>query len=128
MVDKEFIRKQHFSKGVSIRELSRTFKMSRKTIRKFLVDSSIPQYTRHLSRPKPVTGAYCPVILSWLKKDLEAPKRQRRTAKRIYDHLVIEYDFQGAGGLGRCDGPYWRGEPKGIPFLYEATLQWSSLR
>lgn len=62
MVDKEFIRKQYFSKGVSIRELSRTFKMSRKTIRKFLVDSSIPQYTRHLSRPKSVTGAYCPMM------------------------------------------------------------------
>ncbi len=71
MVDKELIQKQHFSKGVSIRELSRTFKMSRKTIRKFLVDSSIPQYTRPLSRPKPVTRAYCPVILSFLKKDLE---------------------------------------------------------
>lgn len=96
MVEKEFIRKQHFSKGISIRELSRTHKMSRKTIRKFLVDSSIPQYTRHLSRPKPLTGAYCPVILSWLKKDLEAPKKQRHTAKRIYDRLVIEYDFQGA--------------------------------
>ena len=44
MVDKEYIRKKHFLEGWSIRELSRQLKVSRKTVRKMLRQSSgIPQ-------------------------------------------------------------------------------------
>lgn len=35
------------------------------------------------------------MIEEWLRADLEAPRKQRHTARRIYQRLVEEYGFQG---------------------------------
>jgi transposase len=39
---------------------------------------------------------YRAVILEWLKSDLDAPRKQRHTAHRIYSRLLEEYEFSGA--------------------------------
>ena len=62
VVDREYIRKQHFREGWSIRKISRQLGMCRKTVRKLLGDSQKPTYTLKEPRPRPVTGPYLEVI------------------------------------------------------------------
>jgi transposase len=91
----ELIKTAHRVYGKSIREISREFGHSRKTVRKALREVS-PRYQRKVSPVSPVMDGYRETILSWLRSDLEVPRNQRHTARRIYNRLLEEYDFQGA--------------------------------
>ena len=93
MVDIEFIRKKHFVDGWSVRRISRQLRLARQTVRKALHRTEPPRYEREHARP--VVGPFEPVIQRWLEEDLEAPPKQRHTAKRVYDRLVAEYGFTG---------------------------------
>ncbi len=75
VVDREYIRKQHFREGWSIRKIARQLGMCRKTVRRLLEDSQVPTYTLKGPRPRPVTGPYLEVIRTWLTEDLQAPRR-----------------------------------------------------
>lgn len=96
MVDKEYIRKQHFREGWSIRKIARQTGICRKTVRRMLRDSEIPAYRLKAPRPRPVTGPYLEIIRTWLREDRNAPGKQRHTAKRVYDRLVAEHGFSGS--------------------------------
>ncbi|MDP9294133.1 MAG: IS21 family transposase [Actinomycetota bacterium] len=52
-----------------------------------------PPRKRSERRPAPKLGAYRPLIDAWLLADREAPRKQRHTAKRVWQRLV---DEQGA--------------------------------
>jgi len=43
-----------------------------------------------VGRPAPKLGAYRPLIDAWLVGDREAPRKQRHTAKRIWERLLSE--------------------------------------
>jgi len=107
MVDKEYIRKRHLVDGWSIRELSKSCKISRQTIRKMLEDAEIPKYQLNTPRPGRVMEQWKPVIESWLRDDEKpgVPKKQRHTANRIYERLCQEYpgEFTAAESTVR----YW---------------------
>lgn len=96
MVTIEFIRKLHYVKGYSIREIKRQTGNARQTIRKALASAEIPRYTLTVERPSPVMGPYMSIVERWLDDDKTAPQKQRHTAKRIYERLVDEYGFTGA--------------------------------
>jgi transposase len=81
--------------GKSIHGIAREYGHSRKTVRKALRGVS-PGYERKKVPVSPVMDAYRAVILEWLKSDLDAPKKQRHTAHRVYSRLVEEYEFSGA--------------------------------
>lgn len=55
-------------------------------------------------KPPPKRGsrldAYRDVIDRWLRDDLDAPRKQRHTAKRIFDRLLDEHDAAGAVSYG----------------------------
>lgn len=112
MVDREYIRKKHFVEGWSIRRISRDLGYSRQAIRKCLQDSSVPRYTLTKPRPAPVMGKWLPVIEQWLRDDETQPKKQRHTAKRVYDRLVAEFpgEFTGAESTVRRVVHQLRGE------------------
>lgn len=95
MVDIEFIRKKHYVEGWSIRKISRNLAISRQSVRKALASAQIPQYKLAIPKPCPVMDPFHNVIKAWLVGDEQAPRKQRHTAKRIYDRLVEEYDFTG---------------------------------
>lgn len=40
------------------------------------------------------------MIDAWLRDDLDAPRKQRHTAKRIFDRLVDEHDATGVVSYG----------------------------
>ena len=50
-----------------------------------------PERKRPVGRPAPALGAYRALIDSWLIADLQAPRKQRHTAKRIWQRLADEH-------------------------------------
>ena len=79
--------------GLSIRELSRRFGVHRRTVRQAL-DSAMPPNRKVAVRPSPVLGPWKVVIDGWLTEDQTAPKKQRHTARRIFERLCNEHDAQ----------------------------------
>lgn len=89
----EQIRRDREREGLSIRELARRHGVHRRAVRQALASPLPPLRKAPESRPAPRLGAYRPLIDGWLIADREAPRKQRHTAKRIWQRLV---DEQGA--------------------------------
>ena len=95
MVDIEFIRKKHLLDGWSVRKISRQLGIARQSVRKALESAEPPRYILRAPRFSPMMDRYRGVIETWLAQDKAAPRKQRHTAKRIYDRLAAEYGFPG---------------------------------
>ncbi len=90
----EEIRKAHFGPdAVSIRSLAETFGVHRRTVRQALVSAVPPPRVVH-DRRSPVLDPWKPVIDGWLEADRSAPKKQRHSARRVFQRLVEEHDAQ----------------------------------
>lgn len=81
--------------GMSIRQAAREFGLSRKTVRKMLQFSVPPGYERKMPVQRPKLGPWLGVIDQILGDDQTQPKKQRHTAKRIWDRLKAEHGFAG---------------------------------
>ena len=80
---------------MSIREAARVFGLHRDTVRKMLAYSVPPGYRRQNPPRKPKLEPYAGVIDRILEDDLGRPRKQRHTAKRIFERLRDEYGFDG---------------------------------
>ena len=80
---------------MSIREASRVFGLHRDTVRKMLSHPVPPGYRRKRPPYRPKLEPYTGVIDGILEDDLSAPKKQRHTAKRIFERLRDEHGFDG---------------------------------
>ena len=85
--EKERIRRAYFLQRKSIRQIARELRHARRTVRKAVYDPSPPRYTRVVPAAKPVLGPFTAIIDQWLDEDLDRPKKQRHTARRIYHRL-----------------------------------------
>jgi transposase len=83
------IRQRVLRDGVSIRQIQRETGLHFDTIKKVLRHSSPPQF-RLPERPKPKIGPYLDRIHDILDSDRELPRKQRHTAKRIFERLQQE--------------------------------------
>ena len=81
--------------GMSQREAARQFGLARKTIRKMMGFSIPPGYQRKKPVAKPMLGPWLGLIDEILEDDQTQPKKQRHTAKRIWDRLKAEHAFKG---------------------------------
>jgi transposase len=72
------------------------FGLHRDTIRKMLQFSVPPGYRRNKPPQKPKLGPFTGVIDAILKSDESGPRKQRHTAKRIFERLREEYGFTGS--------------------------------
>ena len=81
--------------GMSIREASRVFGLHRDTVRKMLAFSVPPGYRRQSPPRRPKLEPFTGVIDRILESDLSVPRKQRHTAKRIFEQLRDEYGFGG---------------------------------
>lgn len=81
--------------GMSQREAARQFGLARKTVRKMLAFSIPPGYGRKKPVVKPKLGPWLGIIDQILEDDKTQPKKQRHTAKRIWDRLKAEHAFTG---------------------------------
>src|SRR5919112_613743 len=80
--------------GVSKRQILRETGMHRTTPEKILRHSEPPGYRADTPRAKPKLGPYLDRIAQILQDDKQAPRKQRHTARRIYQRLRDE-GYQG---------------------------------
>ena len=80
---------------MSTREASRVFGVDRKTVRKMLSFSVPPGYRRSAPPRRPKLGPFTGIIDRILEDDRTSHRKQRHTAKRIFDRLRDEYGFTG---------------------------------
>lgn len=87
----ETIRRERRLEGVSIRELADRHQVHRRTVRQAL-DSAVPPLRKaYPPRPRPAIEPWMEVIDGWLLDDQAAPRKQRHTARRIWQRLVAEH-------------------------------------
>ena len=89
------VRRAVMVEGMSIREASRVFGLHRDTVRKMLAYSVPPGYRRQTTPRRPKLETFTGVIDRILEEDLRLPRKQRHTAKRIFERLRDEYGFDG---------------------------------
>lgn len=84
------IRRDSRVKGFSIRSLARAHRVSRRTVRQALATAE-PPTRRSPARCSPKLDLYRALIDQMLVADLDAPRKQRHTAQRVFDRLVDEH-------------------------------------
>lgn len=90
------IRRRHFISNENISEIAKSLKLSRPTVRKALLTETEPVYQRRI-QPTPKLGVFKAQLTDWLDQDAKRPKRQRRTAQRLFECLQVE-GYQGSYG------------------------------
>jgi transposase len=86
----EQIRKDRRFEGSSIRELADRHHVHRRTVRQALESAVPPPRRPYPQRPRPAIDTYAAVIDSWLLADQQVPRKQRHTARRVWQRLVAE--------------------------------------
>ena len=87
----EQIRRDRDREGLSIRGLAVRHGVHRRAVRQALASSVVPVKHAPAGRPAPKLGPYRAVVDEWLQADRVAPRKQRHTARRIYQRLVDEH-------------------------------------
>ena len=90
----EQIRRDREREGLSIRALAERHGVHRRAVRQALASPVPPPKRAPASRPAPKLGAYRELIDQWLIDDVDAPRKQRHTARRIWRRLVDEHGVQ----------------------------------
>lgn len=114
------IRRRHFVSKESISSIARSLKLSRTTVRKHLKTEVESAYQRQI-QPSPKLGDYKELLRKWLEAEAQLPKKQRRTAKRLYDGLVVE-GYTGAYDSIQRFVKCWKAENKDTPTLKQAFV------
>jgi len=81
--------------GQNISEMARMTGHSRNTIKK-AIRGEPWGYQERVHQPFPVLDKYLTVIDGWLMGDKDKPRKQRHTARRIYNRLVEEHGYKGS--------------------------------
>ena len=84
------IRRRVLQEGVSKRQILRETGMHWRTLEKILSHSAPPGYRGRGGRERPKLGPYLDRIRRILQDDKKIPKKQRHTAKRIFERLREE--------------------------------------
>jgi len=84
------IRRDVLIGGKSKRQVQRETGLAWKTLEKILTHSSPPGYRRTKPYDKPKIGPYLDRIAQIIEADRDVPRKQRHTAKRIYERIREE--------------------------------------
>ena len=86
----EQIRRVHEREKLSIRALARRFGVHRREVRAAL-ESAVPAPRKIPQRAAPKMDEFKSIIDAWLEADRSLPRKQRHTARRVWQRLVDEH-------------------------------------
>lgn len=116
-VDMEFwteVRRQVLVEGLSKRGAVKRFGISWHTLQKILNHAEPPGYQQKRPRAKPKIEAFLPIIAEILTADQKAPRKQRHSAKRIFDRLKDEHAFTGGYTIVKDAVRSWKQSQKEV--------------
>jgi transposase len=92
------IRRKVLVEGVSKRQIRREYRVGSETLKKMLEFPEPPGYRRGVPRGRPKLDAFVCVIDGILAADADpsTPRKQRHTARRIFERLRDEHGYQGS--------------------------------
>lgn len=90
-IRRDAVRMRSESGEVSIRELAERHQTHRRTVRQALEDALPPAKRAPVGRPAPALGEFHVLIDEWLVADQQAPRKQRHTARRVFQRLRDEH-------------------------------------
>ena len=97
------------AEGVPRAEIARRLRLSRNTVAKYAdMEDLSPEPPAPADRPHPAIDPHAAWIDGVLESDLGAPRKQRHTAKRIYDRLVEERHYGGSYSAVQRHVREWR--------------------
>lgn len=87
------IRFQYYVKGEKIAEIAKTMQFDRRTVQKYVDQEDFnepPPKAASEQRLCPKLDPYKGTVDKWLEEDKQAPRKQRHTAKRVFNRLKKE--------------------------------------
>jgi len=84
------VRRRILINNESIRSVAKLTGLSRNTIRKYCRDDQPPKYKRSAPNFNPRLKGFEEQLIEWFEFDLKRPKRERRTAQKLYEQLIPE--------------------------------------
>src|SRR2546422_10046973 len=103
------IRREHFIKGKTIKEIARDLKMSRNTVRKVLRSGETSFEYERVIQPRPKLGRWAAELDGLLEGNAAKSAREQLTLIRIFEELRGRgYD----GGYDACRRYARRGSPE----------------
>ena len=106
------IRRWHYREGVPIRAIARRTGLSRNTVRKYLASEVVePHYSRRKT-PSKLDG-YEDTLTSWLFREANRSRKERRTVKQLYAALV-PLGYTGSYDRVAAFARQWREQSRGL--------------
>ena len=102
------IRRRVLVDGLSKRAACREYNIHWDTLKKILEHAEPPGYRRAVPRPRPKLDPFLPVIHQILEDDKKAPRKQRHTARRIFERLRDEHGYTGGLTIVKEAVAAWR--------------------
>ncbi|MBR3431456.1 MAG: hypothetical protein IKG87_15295 [Clostridia bacterium] len=95
MAQIHYIKDLYENEDLSLREIARRTQHSFSTVQKYAYQEDWSKDTLPNVAPEdyPILGAYIPYINEWMEADRKVPRKQRHTARRIYDRLCTENGY-----------------------------------
>lgn len=91
------IRKAFFEEGHNISKIAEEHGIDRKTARKYINQENWNEPAKRATRSRPgILDDFKPTIDEWLNEDRRRRRKQRHTAKRVFDRLVAEHNYSGS--------------------------------
>ena len=92
----EYIKYLREMEGLNITEIAETLNIDWRTAQKYADKDNWNKVIKKTKKVSPVMEDFKEIIDTWLQEDELMPRKQRHTAKKIYDILIQEHDFTGA--------------------------------
>lgn len=102
------IRRRVLVDGLTKRAACRAYDIHWDTLQKILEHPEPPGYRRTAPRPRPKLGPFLGVIHQILEDDKKAPKKQRHTARRLFERLRDEHGYTGGLSIVKEAVAAWR--------------------
>jgi transposase len=102
------IRRRVLSGELSLRQAAGVYRLNYRTVHKIVHQQEPPTFHQASPRKKPVLGPYLPILQRILEGDRHAPPKQRHTARRLYERLRDEHDYQGCPSIVRAAVASWK--------------------